>query len=97
MATKTQILNDLGLGARVRIKNYSGPPGRIVELRGPLGPNGVNIYRVAIPQNPGTSLVELRANQLELIAATPLKGASPKSKKLRPSKKRFKRRPGSID
>jgi hypothetical protein len=61
----------LQLGARVRIKNYPGPTGRIVELRGALGPNGMEIYRVAVPRKPGSFLVEVRGNQLELLTTKP--------------------------
>ena len=31
------------LGDRVKIRHYRGNPGRIVELRGPLGPGGAHI------------------------------------------------------
>ncbi len=96
MATETQLHPDFALGSRVRIKNYSGPDGKIVELRGPLGPNGVQIYRVAIPQKPGFSLVELRGNQLELIRVLPQRRVSSKLKRLRRAMKLKIRRPRSL-
>jgi hypothetical protein len=34
------------LGDRVKIKHHAGVPGRIVELRGALGPGGATVYRV---------------------------------------------------
>ncbi len=96
MATETQIQPDLVLGSRVRIKNYSGPDGKIVELRGPLGPNGMQIYRVAIAQRRGFSLVELRGNQLELIRVLPRRRFSSKLKRLRRAMKLKIRRPRSL-
>jgi hypothetical protein len=43
--------------------------GRIVELRGPLGPGGVQIYRVRFPGKPKPDYIELREDQLILIPA----------------------------
>lgn len=71
----------LALGSTVRIKDYSGPLARIIELRGPLGPDGAEVYRVAIPQNPGFSLVELLGDQLEPASRGPRKVAAPGSKR----------------
>jgi hypothetical protein len=41
--------------------------GRIVELRGPLGPGGAQIYRVRIPGDPKTIYTEVREDQLILL------------------------------
>ena len=38
--------------------------GRIVELRGPLGPGGAQIYRIRIPRKPKSMYIELREDQL---------------------------------
>ena len=57
----TAKFDNLKRGERVKITIGSGPIGRIVELRGPLGPNGMQVYRV---------LVEVREDQLEIIAST---------------------------
>ncbi len=49
-----------------------GPPlaelaGRMVELRGPFGPGGVQISRVRFPGKPKPDDIELREDQLILI------------------------------
>src|SRR5262245_19957282 len=36
------------VGDCVRILNYGGQKGRIVEFRGPLGPAGARIYRIMV-------------------------------------------------
>jgi hypothetical protein len=43
--------------------------GRIVELRGALGPGGAQIYRVRFPRKPKPIYIELREDQLILIPA----------------------------
>jgi hypothetical protein len=56
------------LGDRVRIRHGYGMRGRIVELRGPLGPNGEQIYRIRINrQYPPARYIEVREDQLELL------------------------------
>lgn len=55
------------VGDRVRILNYDGQRGEIVEFRGPLGPNGALIYRVVVRSKPRRTFIELREDQLELI------------------------------
>jgi hypothetical protein len=59
----------LKLGDRVRIRDSGGLRGRIVELRGPLGPGGVQIYRVRVSRKPKPSYIELREDQLEVLPA----------------------------
>ena len=41
--------------------------GRIVELRGPLGPGGAQIYRIRLRQKPKPVYIEVREDQLTLI------------------------------
>ena len=55
----------LKLGDYVTILHTAYPPGRIVELRGPLGPAGVQIYRVRVGRKRDPIYVELREDQLE--------------------------------
>jgi hypothetical protein len=55
------------LGDRVKIRLSGGMRGRIIELRGPLGPGGVQIYRVRVPLKPEPRLIEVREDQLRLI------------------------------
>ena len=66
MATK-KASAPLKLGDHVKIKYYPDLRARIVELRGPLGPGGVQIYRVRIRRKPKPTYVELREDQLEAI------------------------------
>jgi hypothetical protein len=57
------------LGDRVRILD-SDLRGRIVELRGPLGPGGTQIYRVRLRLRPHPSYIEVREDQLERIPSS---------------------------
>jgi hypothetical protein len=57
------------LGDRVEIHRSGGMRGRIVELRGPLGPGGVQIYRVLVRRKPEPIYIELREDQLQLAPA----------------------------
>jgi len=63
----TTIRELMKVGDRVKILNYDGQLGRIVEFRGPLGPNGARIYRVLVRRKPHRDYIELREDQLELI------------------------------
>jgi hypothetical protein len=54
----------LKLGDRVRVLHHPDMRGRIVELRGALGPGGAQIYRVRFPRKPKSMYVELREDQL---------------------------------
>lgn len=57
----------LKLGDRVRIRHYAGNLGRVVELRGPLGPGGAQVYRVQVARKPEPTYIELREDQLEAV------------------------------
>jgi hypothetical protein len=59
----------LKVGDRVNIRHYPDLRGRIVELRGPLGPGGMQIYRVRVRRKPKPVYIELREDQLALIPA----------------------------
>jgi hypothetical protein len=59
----------LKLGDKVRILRSQGLQGRIVELRGPLGPGGAEIFRVRVWRKPKPHDIEVRADQLEAIPA----------------------------
>jgi hypothetical protein len=54
------------LGDRVRIR-LSNLKGRIVELRGALGPGGAQIYRVRTRGKPRPAYIEVREDQLVLL------------------------------
>jgi hypothetical protein len=60
---------NLKLGDLVKIRHSGRRRGRIVELRGPLGPNGAQIYRVIVRRKPTPAYIEVREDQLELIPA----------------------------
>jgi hypothetical protein len=67
MSTQKKVIANLKLGDRVRILHSTGMKGRIVELRGPLGPGGAQIYRVQFRRRPKPAYVEVREDQLELM------------------------------
>ncbi len=60
-------LGNIKPGDRVKIINGGGLTGRIVELRGPLGPKGMQVYRVLLRKKPKPAYVEVREDQLEII------------------------------
>jgi hypothetical protein len=70
------------LGDWVQIR-YSELRGPIVELRGPLGPGGVQIYRVRFRRKPTRAYIEVREDQLVPIPdeASPPPRRRPASKK----------------
>ena len=66
-AKKPQLpITVFSLGDRVKIRHSNGRTGRVIELRCPLGPGGLAIYRVLIGRKPRI-YVEVRADQLDLI------------------------------
>ncbi len=60
----------LQLGDYVKILHSGYPQARIVELRGPLGPGGMKIYRVRVGSAKARrpTYIELREDQLEPVA-----------------------------
>jgi hypothetical protein len=50
------------LGDRVEILHFG--PGRITELRGPLGPGGAQVYRVLYRRKPKAAYIEVLGSQL---------------------------------
>jgi hypothetical protein len=67
MATET--LNPIKLGDGVKIRNAPGMSGRVVEMRGPLGPKGVQVYRIRLRRKPKPAYVEVLEEQLEVVPA----------------------------
>ncbi len=55
------------VGDRVRILHAHWDPGPIVELRGPLGPGGAQVYRVRLRGKPRPAYIEVREDQLVLV------------------------------
>ncbi len=54
------------VGDYVRIIDGHGMTGPVVELRGPLGPKGVEIYRIRFRGKPKPGYIEVRGDQIEL-------------------------------
>jgi hypothetical protein len=75
--TREHAVASLNLGDRVKIKHYGGRFGRIVELRGALGPNGAPVYRVMVQRRPTASYIELLGSQLEPAPALKTKVTAP--------------------
>ena len=55
------------LGSRVRFLAAPELTGKVVEFRGPLGPKGVEIYRIRFLNRPYKSYVEVRGDQIEVL------------------------------
>jgi hypothetical protein len=67
MADKKIAAPTFKLGDMVKIR-YSGfKKAKIVELRGPLAPGGVQVYRVIVRGKPNPMYVEVREDQLTLV------------------------------
>jgi hypothetical protein len=64
---KSKDKHEWNLGDRVRIRHHANMIGQIVELRGPLGPGGAQIYRVEFSSDPEPTYAEVREDQLILL------------------------------
>lgn len=64
---------EFAIGDRVEVKYFA--PGVITELRGPLGPNGAQVYRVRYGIKPSKAFIEVLGSQLKL--AKPAKPLPP--------------------
>lgn len=62
----------LKIGTIVRIRNSGYGRAKIVEFRGPLGPNGTRVYRVRVRKKPKPAYIEVVEEQLELESANPV-------------------------
>lgn len=60
----------LKVGDLVKIRHSGFKRARIVELRGPLGPGGAEVYRVRVRRKPKPAYVEVLADQLEAVEAS---------------------------
>ena len=59
------------LGDLVRIRLHPDVRGRIVELRGALGPGGAQVYRLLLRRKPSPAFVEMLEDELEVIRPAP--------------------------
>jgi hypothetical protein len=57
----------LKVGDLVKIRNSGYGRVRIVELRGPLGPGGKQVYRVRVRRKPTPAYIEVLEDQLEAV------------------------------
>jgi hypothetical protein len=57
----------LKLGDLVEIRHFNKRRGKIVELRGPLGPGGLQVYRVIVRRKPSPMYIELTEDQVVLL------------------------------
>jgi hypothetical protein len=55
------------VGDRVRVRNTPGLVARVVEVRGPLGPKGVQVYGIRVGRTRPRPYVEVREDQLEIL------------------------------
>ena len=55
------------LGDRVRIRGPLSMKGHISELRGNLGPGGIDIFGVELEYTDDTAYIEVRGDQLEFL------------------------------
>jgi hypothetical protein len=67
MAVK-KMIPALKVGDKVKILHF-GRLGKIVELRGPLGPGGKQVYRVIVRRKPSPMYIEVTEDQLVLLPA----------------------------
>jgi hypothetical protein len=84
MAAKKTKETFFSLGDRVKIR-HSDWCGRIVELRGPLGPGGVQVYGVRVRSKPKPFYTEVLGDQLVLLPAKSKEGEKEKSEQKRDS------------
>lgn len=66
--TARDLTEPLKEGTIVQIRNSGYARAQIAEFRGPLGPNGARIYRVLVQQKPRPIYIEVREDQLDVLA-----------------------------
>ncbi len=64
---KKKIAQEFKLGDMVKIRHSNYNRAKIVELRGPLGPGGVEVYSVVVHRNSKPVYIELLGDQLVLL------------------------------
>jgi hypothetical protein len=85
---ETKAPTPLKLGDRVKLRHYS-KRGRIVELRGPLGPGGKLAYRVIVSRKPRPVYIDVTEDQVVLIpAASPFAGRAEAKREAKRGRKR---------
>ncbi len=56
-------------GDRVRFLQSDSMKGRVIELRGPLGPNRAEVYRIILRRKPRATYIEVLEDQIVLDPA----------------------------
>lgn len=64
---KKKVVPTFRLNDRVVIAYSDGMEGKVIELRGPLGPGGAAVYRVLLRRKPRVEYVEVLGDQLKLV------------------------------
>jgi hypothetical protein len=59
---KAKLDLEFSVGDRVDILHFG--PGKVIELRGPLGPDGAQVYRVLYSRRPTPAYIEVLGSQL---------------------------------
>jgi len=55
------------VGNRVKILNSAFGTAEVVELRGPFGPQGAQVYRLRVRKKPRPAYIEVLEEQMELV------------------------------
>jgi hypothetical protein len=77
---KAKLDLEFSLGDRVEILHFG--QGKVIELRGPLGPDGAQVYRVLYRRKPTPAYIEVLGSQLRPAKAG--KRSKPAKSKLPP-------------
>ncbi len=64
------------LGDWVRIRLHPDVHGQVIELRGPLGVGGAQVYRLLLDREPDDTFVEVPEDELEVIRPAPELGTA---------------------
>ncbi len=67
MATQN-LVEPIKDGTVVKILNSGYERAEVAEYRGPLGPKGARVYRVAVEKKPQRVYIEVLEDQLELLS-----------------------------
>ena len=57
------------LGDHVKIRYWEHLKAQVIELRGPLGPKGTQVYRLRIEGDPEPTFTEVLEDQIEVVVA----------------------------
>ena len=78
MAKKIEPAEEFQRGDIVVVKLHSHMRGKVIELRGPLGPNGEQVYRIRLGKDSGRRQLEVLPQQLRLLRRAEPAAGSPR-------------------